>query len=233
MLKRRKKKKTDYKQRLALLKSKKPRLVVRRTLNNIHIQIIQYDSKGDKTIIEVSSKNLTKYGWKGHLGNIPSAYLCGLIAGLKAIEKDIDGAVLDIGLQTSIRGSSVYAAAKGAKDAGLIIPFDESIAPDMDRISGVHISNYAKALKSEPERYNRQFSIYLKNNLEPEKFQEHFEEVKKKILEKFGFKLEEFKKEGEKEGTKEDEATEKEVPAKEMSSHDEPAEDEEEWEDVE
>jgi large subunit ribosomal protein L18 len=199
MLKRRKKKKTDYKQRLGLLKSKKLRLVVRRSLNNIHLQIIEYEPKGDKTLIKVSSKNLRKYGWKAHGGNLPSAYLCGLLIGLMAMKKDINEAVLDVGLQTSIRGASIYAAAMGARDAGLIIDLNEEILPDMDRISGIHISNYAKLLKSNPEKYNRQFSYYLKNNLDPERLPKHFDEIKNKILEEFGFKIEEFKKVSEKE----------------------------------
>jgi len=40
--------------------------------------------------------------------------------------------------------------------------------------------------EKDPEKYNRQFSRYLKNGLEPEKIVEHFEEVKNKILKEYG-----------------------------------------------
>jgi len=236
VLKRRKNKKTDYKQRLALLKSNKHRLVVRRTLNNIHVQIVKFEPDGDKTVIEVSSKNLIKYGWKAHGGNIPSAYLCGLLAGLQAIKKDVDGAVLDIGLQTSIKGSSIYAVAVGAKDAGFAIDLGKEIAPDMNRISGAHISNYAKTLKSDTSRYNRQFSLYLKNGIDPEKLPEHFEEVKRKMLEEFGFDLKNFVKEGEgeKKLTEKEEAESMDKKEKtETVATVEDADDDEEWEDAE
>jgi len=43
---RRRKNITDYRKRLKLLKSKKPRLVVRRFLNNIIAQITLYNEKG-------------------------------------------------------------------------------------------------------------------------------------------------------------------------------------------
>src|SRR3989338_11379094 len=77
---RRREKKTDYVQRLALLKSGKPRLVVRRAGNNFRVQIIDFTPEGDKTLVEVASSMLKKYGWKGHCGSMPAAYLTGLHA---------------------------------------------------------------------------------------------------------------------------------------------------------
>ncbi|MEM7819828.1 MAG: 50S ribosomal protein L18 [Candidatus Aenigmatarchaeota archaeon] len=194
MFRRRREFKTDYRQRLGLLKSGKPRLVIRRFTNNIRIQIVKYEPHGDKTLIDEMTKNLRKFGWKGHCGNTPAAYLAGLIVGLKAAQKDIDSAVLDIGLHTSTKGSLIYAAALGAKDAGLKINLNNNIVPDIKRISGLHISNYAKLLKKDKEKYAKQFSQYIKNGLDPEKLPEHFEEVKKNILKEFGFTI---SKEGE------------------------------------
>ena len=137
--KRRRNLKTNYKKRLALIKSEKARLVIRKRLNNISVQFINFDSKGDKTIACAFSTELKKLGWKFSLGNIPSAYLTGLLAGNKAKGK-IKEAVLDIGLQTSIKGSRIYSALKGVLDSGVNVNHSENILPSEDRIKGLHIS---------------------------------------------------------------------------------------------
>ena len=173
--------KTDYVQRLGLLKSGKPRLVIRRSLNNFHIQIIKNDSNGDKTVVETFSKALIKYGWKGHPGNVSAGYLTGYVAGLNARKQNIKEAIVDLGLQTSVKGSSLYAAALGAKDAGISINIGKEILPHIDRISGKHIANYASSLKAHQDRYKKQFSAYLKRGLNPEDVSRHFEEVKRHI----------------------------------------------------
>lgn len=137
--KRRRNKKTNYKKRLALLKSEKTRLVIRKSLSNISVQFINFNKDGDQTIAYAFSTELKKLGWtKG--GNIPAAYLTGLLAGKKAKEKKIEEAILDLGLQTSTKGSRLYAALKGVLDSGVNIPHSESILPNGDRIKGKHIS---------------------------------------------------------------------------------------------
>ena len=186
MLKRRRTQKTDYIQRLALLKSGKPRLVIRRALNNIHVQVIIWDGE-DKTQVEVSSKFLRKYGWKGHNGNLPAAYLTGYLAGLNAVKKSIKEANVDIGLHMSVRASSLYAAAAGARDAGLIMTVGKEAIPKMDRIKGSHVAQYAQKL-SGSEKYKKQFSAYLSAGLKPEELPKHFDEVKEKIADEFGVK---------------------------------------------
>lgn len=183
MLRRRREKKTDYRQRLSMLKSGKTVFVVRRSANNIHIQLIQYHKKGDKTVLEDSSKSLKKYGWRGHCGNLSAAYLTGMLIGFKALKKNIAEAILNSGLQMSVKGNAIYAAVAGAKDAGMEIPASKDILPSRERISGRHIAEYAAKLKkSSSEQYKKQFSECLKNGLEPEKIEEHFEVVKKKII---------------------------------------------------
>jgi len=72
--KRKMKGKTDYKHRLNILKSGKLRLVVRKSINNILLQIIEYEPNGDRVLMSVHSSTLKKYGWASHRGNIPSAY---------------------------------------------------------------------------------------------------------------------------------------------------------------
>lgn len=186
MLKRRKTMETNYRKRLALLKSKKPRLVVRKSLSNIHAQLIEYDQSGDRVVAENVSKNLKKYGWKSHCGNIPASYLTGFLIGFEALKRGINEAVLDIGLQTSTKQNSLYALVKGANDAGLRVPLGSEIAPDHNRISGKHIAEFAAKLKVEdPEMYKRQFSECLKAGLNPEDLPKHFEEVKNKIKKEF------------------------------------------------
>ncbi|MCX6819000.1 MAG: 50S ribosomal protein L18 [Candidatus Aenigmarchaeota archaeon] len=184
MFRRRREKKTDYAKRLALLKSRKIRVVVKRSLNYIHIQFIAFEKSGDKVLLEETSKNLKRYDWKGHYGNLPSAYLTGLVAGFEALSKGIEEAILDIGLQTSIKGNALYAAALGIKDAGVVIPMSQEMLKE--RIEGLHIVAYAKTLKNEnAEKYKRQFADYLKKGLEPEKLHEHFTQVKENIIKSF------------------------------------------------
>src|SRR3989338_1345804 len=109
---------TDYRSRLNLLSSRKLRVVIRRTLSNITIQITQYDSKGDKILISADSKELTKFEWKVHRGNLSSAYLTGYLCVLKAKKDKLKEGILDIGLRRAIPQSSFFAAAKGLLDAG-------------------------------------------------------------------------------------------------------------------
>ncbi|MBU5678551.1 MAG: 50S ribosomal protein L18 [Candidatus Aenigmatarchaeota archaeon] len=182
-LKRRVKKKTDYYQRLGLLKSKLPRLVVRKSLKNILAQVVEYKPQGDHIITSSISKELRKYGWKGG-NNLPAAYLTGLLIGLKAKKLGIKKVILDIGLQRSVKGSKIYALAKGCLDAGIEIPIGDEVMPIEDRIKGKHIENYAKLLK-EKGLYERFFSQALKEGLKPEEISKHFEEVKKNLLENF------------------------------------------------
>lgn len=136
---RRREGKTDYKKRLKLLLSKKPRFVVRRSLRYITVQVVAFKPDGDLTLIHVNSKILKKHGWVFACDNLPSAYLTGFIAGKKAVRK-VREAILDSGLYTSTPGSRIYAAVKGAIDAGLKIPVDEKMLPSEERIKGKHIS---------------------------------------------------------------------------------------------
>lgn len=134
--------KTDYKRRLRLIASGKPRFVVRSSLKNILIQVIEYHPDGDKIIASSSTPELKKkYGWKGNGRNTPAAYLTGMLAAKKATAKKIKEAILDIGLRSPIKGSIDYAALKGAVDGGLAIPHSKEVLPSEKRIKGEHIKN--------------------------------------------------------------------------------------------
>jgi large subunit ribosomal protein L18 len=183
---RRREGKTDYRKRKALILSRKPRLVVRGTLKNIIVQVVAAKPHGDEVLVSAHSRELLRnYGWKAPRGNLPAAYLTGLLCGLKAKAKGIKEAVLDIGLHSPTKGARVFAALKGILDAGLNVPHGEEKLPDEKRIQGFHIAQYAKMLSASTERYMAAFSKYLENKIPPENLPEHFAEVKKAVIAAF------------------------------------------------
>jgi large subunit ribosomal protein L18 len=113
--------------------------VVRKTNTTTIVQIINASVIGDSTVASAISTELTNHGWVAGTGNIPSAYLTGLLAGLRAKSRGVKDAVLDVGLNPPVKGSRVYAALKGAIDAGLEIPFNPEVIPDESRLTGEHI----------------------------------------------------------------------------------------------
>ena len=74
----------------------------------------------------------------------------------------------------------MFAALKGAVDAGLHIPHDDLILPDDERIKGEHIAAYAKSLD---DKGVEKFSQYFKRGLSPADLPDHFEKIKKSISE--------------------------------------------------
>jgi len=134
--------KTNYQLRLKLLLSRKPRLVIRKTNTKIIAQIIQYTPDGDKVIVATDSSRLKNQGWPYSCKNIPAAYLLGYMIANKAAKAKITEAILDLGMQRSIKGSRVYAVIKGALDGGLTIPCNESVFPKQERLDGKHITDY-------------------------------------------------------------------------------------------
>lgn len=176
---------TDYRKRLKLLLSKTPRLVVRCSGKNIIAQVVGYAPDGDRILASVHSRDIRKIGWGANRGNIPTAYLVGLLIANKAKKAGIERCVLDIGKTPSVKGSRVYALVKGAVDSGLEIPVDDSVFPNDDRISGRHIERYAALLKEKNvELYNRIFSDYIKVNLDPTHISAVFEQMRDAIKNK-------------------------------------------------
>jgi large subunit ribosomal protein L18 len=183
---RRREGKTDYKSRQALVLSEFPRLVVRGTSRHIIAQMIEADVIGDKVVVSVNSRELQeKYGWQGACGNIPAAYLVGLLCGYRAVISGIKEAVLDIGLQTPSPGARVFAALNGVIDTGIAVSHDEGVLPNKSRISGQHIVDYANQLSANPDVYQKTFSKYLSRELRPEQLSEHFSSIKEKIVSSF------------------------------------------------
>lgn len=173
---------TNYKKRIILLKSGRRRLVVRKSSRGIIAQIVEYSPKGDRVITGAGSRELDKYGYKFSKSNLVAAYLTGLLLGSKAKKKGVTDAVLDMGLYPSTKGSKIYAAVKGAIDAGIKVPCSPEAMPKEERIKGQHIKAYAEKIKKDSAIYKKQFSSYIKNNASPENIAAAFDEAKGRIM---------------------------------------------------
>lgn len=169
--KRRREGKTGYKRRFKLVKSRKPRLVVRKSLNYIRAQIITYAPNGDVVIANAGSNELEKYGWTLGKKNVPAAYLVGLLIARKAKEKGIKESILDAGVVKPSKGSSIYACAKGAIDAGLNINIEKDIVQE-ERLHGKHIEEYAKTAKG----------VLFSKTADSKNISKIFDDVRRKIL---------------------------------------------------
>tara|TARA_Y100000310_G_C20639276_1_gene792957 strand:- start:711 stop:1208 length:498 start_codon:yes stop_codon:yes gene_type:complete len=132
--------KTNYRKRLEMLKSGKLRLVVRKSLKNMTIQLVEFKVDGDKTVFGLSSKALSKYGWTKYRRNIPAAYLLGLAFGVEAQKKGLKEAVFDLGLYKSRKGSVLFSVLNGVVDSGMDVHHNKEVFPSAERIIGKHIS---------------------------------------------------------------------------------------------
>jgi large subunit ribosomal protein L18 len=177
--KRRREGKTDYRARLNLIGLDKSRLVVRITNQHTIAQIINVKADGDETIVSAHSNELKNMGWLGSGKNTSAAYLTGFLLGKKALKAGITAAVLDIGLKSSTKGARIFAALKGAVDAGLKVPHGDVILPPENRIRGEHVAAYAESLSD--EEVEKKFSQYIKNGLSPKDLPDHFDSIKQKI----------------------------------------------------
>jgi large subunit ribosomal protein L18 len=172
-MRRRREARTDYHQRLRLLKSGKPRLVARKSNQHVTAQLIVTGPSGDETLASANSSDLSAYGWEAPTGNLPSAYLTGLLAGKRALEAGLEEAVLDIGLNTATPGSKVFAVQEGAIDAGLDVPHNDTMLADWSRTRGEHIADYAEQ-KAEP--------LYS-GDFDATELPAHFDDVRERLLE--------------------------------------------------
>ena len=184
---RRREGKTDFAKRLEMLKSKKPRLVVRGSNKNYTAQLVKFNPKGDETLASAVSKELGKYGWKAANSNLPAAYLTAFLCAKKGIQKGVKEAVLDVGLASTVKASRCFAALKGALDAGLQVKASEKAFPSIERISGKHIADFASKLGE--EELGKKFAEYFKNNIDPKELPGLFENARKAIEEKFKQKV--------------------------------------------
>ena len=136
---RRREGKTDYRKRLALLKSGKTRLVVRRTNSRTIVQFVDFDKKGDTVRAQATSAELKAFGWTSTHANTPASYLAGMLAARRAVGAGIEDAVLDVGLGVPVKGGGLFAAMRGAVDGGVEVAHGEGVLPSDDRVKGKHL----------------------------------------------------------------------------------------------
>lgn len=149
---------TNYKKRLALVKSGLDRVVVRKSNRRIIGQLVRYAERGDEILASADSNELKKLcGWPSR-SNRPTAYLTGLLLARKAKGAG-DAIVLDIGLSSPVKDSIPFVFAKGCADGGMKITGSFEIAESV--YDGTGIAKYAAELiKSQPEAAH--FKAYSK-----------------------------------------------------------------------
>lgn len=142
--KRKREGKTNYAKRLNLLVSRKARVVVRKSLKGVSVQVVSYHKDGDKILASAYTRDLKKLGLSQTTSNIPLAYLTGLLCGVRAKKAGVSEAIADFGLQRAHPKGKLYAAIKGVLDAGVTVPCGKEVLPDDSRILGDHIKAYAE-----------------------------------------------------------------------------------------
>jgi len=173
---RRREQKTDYQKRLALVRSKKIRIVARKTNKRMILQAIRFNPKGDETVASADSRELKEYKFYG-TNNTPSAYLTGFLLGKRLLKHAKEG-VLDIGRKSPSHGSVVFAAVKGVADAGINVPYSMEAVPKEDRINGKVLDDYAKKLGDKAKTV---FAGYIKEGITPGEISKAFEKAKAEI----------------------------------------------------
>ena len=102
--KRKRKGQTDYRKRLRILTSKKPRLVVRKSLNAINASIVEFNTKGDVVKSYAHSNQLKKMGWKFSFIKHACSISCRVSAWKSvSVKAGVKEAVFDTGLQKAIK----------------------------------------------------------------------------------------------------------------------------------
>ncbi|MGA3020384.1 MAG: 50S ribosomal protein L18 [Candidatus Micrarchaeales archaeon] len=169
---------TNYKKRLALVKSGLERIIVRKTNKRIMGQVVEYSEKGDRIVAAADSNELSKkYNWPSRR-NRPTAYLTGLLLARKA--KDRGEMILDIGITAPVKGSIPFVFAKGCIDGGIKLRGKFEVSEDS--YTPMRIAKYAESLKKDQAALKRQFGGYIEKGVEVESLPKLFNEVKAKIL---------------------------------------------------
>lgn len=140
---RRREGKTDYKLRLGLLKSEKPRIVFRKTNKYIIGQCVKSKNAQDSVVVGMNSKDLLDYGWPaeriGSLKSLPACYLSGFLLGKKILRKEKEKEfIFDIGMSRHVLKSKIYAFLKGVIDSGIKMNAKGEVFPDEKRLKGEH-----------------------------------------------------------------------------------------------
>ncbi len=157
---RRKESKTDYGNRLKLLKGEKPRVIFRKTNRYVIGQYVVSDETKDRVEIGVNSKQLLSYGWpeefNGSLKSLPASYLTGLLLGKKISKDKKEDPIVDVGMIRNIHKTKTFAFLKGLVDAGINVKHKVETLPEEDRIKGKNLkkdfSDVFEKIKSNVEK---------------------------------------------------------------------------------
>lgn len=168
---------TNYKKRRLLLSGRLPRLVIRKSLHYIWLQVVGYGENGDTILAQSHSRELKALGWNFKANNLPAAYLTGLLLSRRCKESKVSELVLDLGLYSVVKGSRLFGALKGVLDGGVKVPSSPQILPDMKRIRGEHIVAYAQKAQKE----GAQFAGYRASGVLPSSLPSTFDAVLQKI----------------------------------------------------
>jgi len=196
----------------------KYRIVVRHTNRDVILQVLSSKINGDYVLAYAYAHELKRYGINFGHTNYASSYAAGLLLGRRVLQKlgldkkyegvknangevfhitaKDDGprpftALLDVGLKRTTTGSRVFAALKGAVDAGVNIPHSEkrfvgynkaekAFKPDILRkhIFGAHVAEYMKKLRDEnASQYEQQFSRFVKGGVDPAKLEDLYKKA--------------------------------------------------------
>jgi large subunit ribosomal protein L18 len=154
---RRREGRTDYRVRLKLLKSGRPRAVVRVSGRRVRVALVGYDPSGDRVLASADSSELGSIDFpSSSLASTPAAYLTAYLAGLRAKASGEEAAVLDLGISHPTVGGRLSAALKGLLDSGLDIPHGDEGFPPADRLNGTHLP---KPLPQPLETYRQKLSM--------------------------------------------------------------------------
>lgn len=166
---------TNYKRRLALVKSDLDRVVVRESNTKISAQIVGYTEKGDIVKASADSLSLKTYEWPSR-ANRPTAYLTGMLLAKNAKKLGNHEYVLDVGLSASTKGSIPFVFAKGCVDNGLRLKGTFNMESKL--YDGSQIAKFA----AEKQKNKAQFTGYSKDNVKvfdlPDLFQKVAQQIK-------------------------------------------------------
>jgi len=144
---RRLERKTDYNLRLGLLKSKFPRIVVRRTNKYFIVQIVESYQAQDKVVFGTTSQELLEHGWDkkftGSLKSIPAGYLTGYLTAKKVKSGEF---VIDLGMARSHKAGKLFAVIAGLIDGGLNIHANKEVFPSEERLMGKDLKPEVKTM---------------------------------------------------------------------------------------
>lgn len=138
---RRREGKTNYSTRIKMLKSGKPRAIFRISERYLLAQYATSNEAQDKIEMNVSSKELLKFGWpkSTSIKNIGAAYLLGFLFAKRILKNKMENPIVDFGMQRTLHKTRVFGFIRGLTEGGLRIDCKKEALPPEERINGEHL----------------------------------------------------------------------------------------------